>query len=224
MDHGVTECLTSGSLGDVSWVQKAASQLYRRNLPLLHMSTQHPGNDQFYQAFPRISAASNKCGVRMRRPGYEATYWVQGPNMSLSVRFLCTNRLSFTIVAVLYILYRRFHWTCSLFCFVAWQHTPDSAGCLHRYHSKEWTCVWNVSDTASVEWYVASVFHRRHSWHSNAVTIFSIAITSLRNEGCGLLFDYFVGNTNVAMVPHAHMNSFLCVPLKGCALCLLLPL
>jgi len=48
MDRRTTEHLTSDSLGDVSWIQKAALQLYRRNVPLLHMS------------FPRVSTASNK--------------------------------------------------------------------------------------------------------------------------------------------------------------------
>jgi len=43
-DHGMTERSTSDSLGDVSWVQKAALHLYRRNVPLPHTSTQCPGN------------------------------------------------------------------------------------------------------------------------------------------------------------------------------------
>ena len=33
-----TERSTSDSLGDISSIQKAALQLYRRNVPLLHMS------------------------------------------------------------------------------------------------------------------------------------------------------------------------------------------
>ena len=48
MDRRTTERLTSDSLGDVSWIQKAALQLYRRNVPLFHMS------------FPRASTTSNK--------------------------------------------------------------------------------------------------------------------------------------------------------------------
>ena len=36
-DHRTTERSTSDSLDDVSCVQKAALQLYRRNVPLLHM-------------------------------------------------------------------------------------------------------------------------------------------------------------------------------------------
>jgi len=38
IDHRMTECSTSDSLGNVSWIQKAALQLYRRNVPLLHTS------------------------------------------------------------------------------------------------------------------------------------------------------------------------------------------
>jgi len=37
-DGRTTERLTSDSHGNVSWVHKAALQLYRRNVPLLHMS------------------------------------------------------------------------------------------------------------------------------------------------------------------------------------------
>ena len=40
----VTECLTSYSLSNIfGGVQKAASQLYRMNVPLLYMSTHGPG-------------------------------------------------------------------------------------------------------------------------------------------------------------------------------------
>ena len=38
MDCRTTECSTSDSLGDISLIQKAALQLYRRNVPFLHMS------------------------------------------------------------------------------------------------------------------------------------------------------------------------------------------
>jgi len=64
-DSRTTERSTSGSLGDVSWIQKAASQLYRRNVPLLHMCV-HPtpryviAHDRFYQPFPRVSTESDK--------------------------------------------------------------------------------------------------------------------------------------------------------------------
>jgi len=37
-DRRTTERSTSDSLGDISWIQKAALQLYRRNGPLLHTS------------------------------------------------------------------------------------------------------------------------------------------------------------------------------------------
>ena len=66
-DHGTAEHLTSGSLGDTSWVQKAALQLYRKNVPLLHTSTQRSGTrDQFYQVFPCISTAIDKCWGEVR--------------------------------------------------------------------------------------------------------------------------------------------------------------
>jgi len=66
----MTEHSTSNSLGDVSWVQKAALQMYRRNVPIPHMSTQYPdvvACGHFYQAFPCSSTASDKCWG-----GYEA--------------------------------------------------------------------------------------------------------------------------------------------------------
>jgi len=53
----MTERSTSDSLGDVSWIQKAALQLYRRNVPLLH-TPYHV--TQFYQAFPHVSTANDK--------------------------------------------------------------------------------------------------------------------------------------------------------------------
>jgi len=49
-DCRTTEHLTSDSLGDDSWVQKAALQLCRRNVPLLHTSRYVIARDQFYQA------------------------------------------------------------------------------------------------------------------------------------------------------------------------------
>jgi len=67
----MTECSTSDSLYDISWVQKAALQLYRRNVPLLHTSRYITARDSVYQAFPHVITASDKRWVR--RPGYEAT-------------------------------------------------------------------------------------------------------------------------------------------------------
>ena len=53
-----------------SWqVQKAAPQLYRRNVPLLHTSNQRPGTSLHVSS---VSAVSDNVGVR--RPGYEASY------------------------------------------------------------------------------------------------------------------------------------------------------
>ena len=67
-DHTVTEGLTSGSLATISWIQKATSQLYRRNVPLLHMSTQHPGTSLhvFYQAFPHVTTATTNTSAWVR--------------------------------------------------------------------------------------------------------------------------------------------------------------
>ena len=68
-DHGTTQCLRSCSLGDASWVQKAALQLYRRSMPLLHTSTQHPGTSLHMINFTSVSIASHICWEI--RPGYE---------------------------------------------------------------------------------------------------------------------------------------------------------
>jgi len=56
-DHRTTEHSTSDNPGDISWVQKAAMQLYRTNVPLLHKS------------IARDSHCTTSTGVR--RPGYE---------------------------------------------------------------------------------------------------------------------------------------------------------
>ena len=56
----MTERSTSDSLGDVFLIQKAALQLYRRNVPLLHTSRYVIARDSVYQAFPRVSIASDK--------------------------------------------------------------------------------------------------------------------------------------------------------------------
>ena len=76
MDHRMIERSTSDSLGDVSWVQNATLQLYRRNVPLLHTSTQHPGMSLHVISFTRPSPVlvlqATNTGVR--RPGYEASF------------------------------------------------------------------------------------------------------------------------------------------------------
>jgi len=68
MGQRTTEHSTSDSLGNVSWIQKAALQLYRRNVPLLHT---HPGTSlhvtELYQAFP-----PQVTNTEVRRPGYKA--------------------------------------------------------------------------------------------------------------------------------------------------------
>ena len=64
----MTERSTSGSLGDVSWIQKATLQLYRRNVPLLHS----PGMSVLPGLPPTLVLQVTNAGVR--RPGYEAIY------------------------------------------------------------------------------------------------------------------------------------------------------
>ena len=53
----MTERSTPDSLGDNLWVQKAASQLYGKNVPLLHTSTQHPGTSLHMICFSKPSPA-----------------------------------------------------------------------------------------------------------------------------------------------------------------------
>jgi len=69
-DHRTTERSTSDSLGNVSWFRMP---LYSCTEGMCHSFT-HPGTSlhvtQFYQAFPRVSSASNK------RWGEKA--WVRG--------------------------------------------------------------------------------------------------------------------------------------------------
>ena len=60
VDHRASEWSTSGSLGDAFWVQKAAPQLYRRNVPLLHTSTQCPGSLVPRPPHPAFVACSTK--------------------------------------------------------------------------------------------------------------------------------------------------------------------
>ena len=71
MDHRITEHSTLDNLSDVSWVQKAALQLYRKKCatpPHIHLTSKYiVARDQFYHAFPCVSTASDKHWVR--RPG-----------------------------------------------------------------------------------------------------------------------------------------------------------
>ena len=68
--HRMTERSTSDSFDNVSWMQKATLQPYRRNVPLLHTSRYVIARDQFYQAFPTLVLQATNAGVR--RPGHEA--------------------------------------------------------------------------------------------------------------------------------------------------------
>jgi len=66
-DRRMTECSTSDSVGDASWVQKAALQLYRRNVPLLHTS-------RYVTARDSVLRWGEKAWVRgYMFPRYEAT-------------------------------------------------------------------------------------------------------------------------------------------------------
>ena len=70
-DHGATEQSTIGSLGDISQIQKDTSQLYRNNVPLLHMSTQHTGTSV------HVTSSTRPSPVLVLQPsntgaGYEA--------------------------------------------------------------------------------------------------------------------------------------------------------
>jgi len=69
-DHAATEQTTSGSLGDISWVQKTP---HRRNAPLLHTSTQWPGKSLHVISFTRPSPAlaQQVTNAGVRRSGYE---------------------------------------------------------------------------------------------------------------------------------------------------------
>jgi len=81
MDHETTECSTSGSLDDVSWIQKAALQLYRRNVSLLHMSTQCLGTSLHVISFtrPSFTLVLQVTNARVRRPGYEVRLFLLFP-------------------------------------------------------------------------------------------------------------------------------------------------
>ena len=70
-EYGATEHSTSGSLGNVSWVQKATSQLYRRNVPHFHAPPKHPGTSLHMTSFTRLSP-HQVTNARAKRPRYEA--------------------------------------------------------------------------------------------------------------------------------------------------------
>jgi len=59
-DYRTTERSTSDSLGNVSWVQKATLQLYRRNVPFLHTSRYVIAHDSVIPGLPRVSIANDK--------------------------------------------------------------------------------------------------------------------------------------------------------------------
>ena len=72
-DRRTTERLTSDSSGNISWVQKATLQLYRRNVPLIHTSRYVTACDS---GFTRPSAlVLQATNAWVRRSGYEATHY-----------------------------------------------------------------------------------------------------------------------------------------------------
>jgi len=79
MDRRTTEHLTSDSLDNVSWIQKAALQLYRRNVPLLHMS------------FPVLVLQATNTGAR--RPGYEAISYLLHSFLVIDCRCYLASKL-----------------------------------------------------------------------------------------------------------------------------------
>jgi len=68
----MTECSTSDSLGDVSWIQKVTLQLYRRNVPLLHTSRYVIPRDLVLPGLPPAALVLQVTNTGARRPGYEA--------------------------------------------------------------------------------------------------------------------------------------------------------
>ena len=70
--HGCTtnERSTSDSLGDVSWIQKSALQLYRRNVPLLHTSRYVIAHDS------ALRLQATNAGVR--RESHQILFLVRG--------------------------------------------------------------------------------------------------------------------------------------------------
>ena len=67
MDCRTSEHSISDRLGDVSWVQKAALQLYERNVPLFHTS-------RYVISFtrPALVLVLQATNAGVKRPGYEA--------------------------------------------------------------------------------------------------------------------------------------------------------
>ena len=63
-----------------------------RNVPLLHMSRYVIARDSVYQAFPRVSTASDKTGVR--RPGYKASLPLHTQHIQQQLIMLFTTYLS----------------------------------------------------------------------------------------------------------------------------------
>ena len=69
MDHRTTERSTSDSFGDISQIQEATLQLYRRNVPLLRTSRYVTACDSLLPGLSLHQLQGTNTGER--RPGYE---------------------------------------------------------------------------------------------------------------------------------------------------------
>ena len=78
MDNGTTKHSTSGSLGDISWIQKNTLYRYTEGCAtpphVQSISRYVIAHDQFCQAFPTLVLQTTNSGVR--RPGYETNHEV----------------------------------------------------------------------------------------------------------------------------------------------------
>ena len=86
----MTERSTPDSLGDNLWVQKAASQLYGKNVPLLHMSTQHPGTSLHMICFskPSLALVLQATNARERRLQGYTTHTCSSRGLIISQLFV----------------------------------------------------------------------------------------------------------------------------------------
>ena len=84
-------------LAMIFWLQKAALQLYRRNVPLLHTSTHRLGTSLHVTSITRPSPTLvlQVTNTGLRRPGYESSFFLYA---SLQCSDVCTAR--FTIICI----------------------------------------------------------------------------------------------------------------------------
>ena len=94
-DHTATVWLTSGSHGDVFLAQKAASQLHRRNMPLLHMSNIQVRHCM-WRVFTRHSFALvlQATNTGAKNPVYKATDSPSQANAGVAFSINCPQDLN----------------------------------------------------------------------------------------------------------------------------------